>query len=183
MRSVCVTCRMALSPAVLGDPDGSARAAWDDVLNRGVAVAGVQELSRWWIPCRCARGTTSWLLDGAARAGAEQKPLALATSVTPADLDVMGIALRRDDFRRPRSSGHAPVVVIDDVMAQRAFARQDPLGKQLWTDLAPEPLLVVGVVGHVRHWGLAADDARRCATSSTTRSPRFPTATCGGGRS
>jgi hypothetical protein len=43
-------------------------------------------------------------------------------------------------------------------MAQRAFAGQDPLGRRLWTDLAPAPLLVVGVVGHVRHWGLAADD-------------------------
>jgi hypothetical protein len=113
-----------------------------------------------------------------------QKPLALANSVTPEYLDVMGIPLRRGRFFDDHDRlGSEPVVVIDEVMAQRAFAGQDPLGKRLWTDLAPEPLLVVGVVGHVRHWGLAADDRAQVATSSTTRSPRFPMPTCGGGPS
>jgi hypothetical protein len=88
-----------------------------------------------------------------------QKPLALANSVTPEYLDVMGIPLRRGRFFDDHDRlGSEPVVVIDEVMAQRAFVGKDPLGKLLWTDLAPEPLLVVGVVGHVRHWGLAADD-------------------------
>jgi putative ABC transport system permease protein len=43
-------------------------------------------------------------------------------------------------------------------MARRAFGNQDPIGKRIWTDLAPAPLVVIGIVGHVRHWGLAADD-------------------------
>jgi predicted lysophospholipase L1 biosynthesis ABC-type transport system permease subunit len=49
--------------------------------------------------------------------------------------------------------------VIDDVLAQRAFGGQDAVGKRLWVpDMGPDPMLVVGVVGHVRHWGLASDD-------------------------
>jgi hypothetical protein len=50
------------------------------------------------------------------------------------------------------------VAVIDEVMAQHVFGGEDPVGKRIWTDLVPEPLQVVGVVGHVRYWGLAGDD-------------------------
>jgi hypothetical protein len=88
-----------------------------------------------------------------------EKPLALANSVTPEYLEVMGIPLRRGRFfdERDRLDSER-VVVIDDVMAQHAFGGDDPIGRRLWTDLGPEPLVVIGVVGHVRHWGLAGDD-------------------------
>ena len=153
-----LTSRMALSPGVLSDP-ARIRAAWDDVLDRARHVPGVQsvamvdtvpmrdgnnQLGYWKTPAEPARG---------------QKPLALANSVTPDYLKVMGIELRQgrffDDHDR---KGSEPVVVIDEVMAQHAFGGEDPIGKRLWTDLAPEPMRVVGVVGHVRYWGLASDD-------------------------
>jgi ABC-type antimicrobial peptide transport system permease subunit len=53
--------------------------------------------------------------------------------------------------------GNEPVVVIDEVLAQHAFGRTEPVGKRLWVQ-AIGPAQVVGVVGHVRHWGLAGDD-------------------------
>ena len=105
--------------------------------------------------------------------------MALATSVTPDYFKVMGIALRRGRFFNDEDRlGSPPVVVIDDVMAQSAFGGQDAVGKRLWipdmpcTRVSPgpravrvetsvdctEPYTVVGVVGHVRHWGLASDD-------------------------
>jgi predicted lysophospholipase L1 biosynthesis ABC-type transport system permease subunit len=43
-------------------------------------------------------------------------------------------------------------------MAQQAFPNQDPIGKQVWIGLGADPVTVVGMVGHVRQWGLAADD-------------------------
>jgi ABC-type antimicrobial peptide transport system permease subunit len=43
-------------------------------------------------------------------------------------------------------------------MAQQAFPGQDPIGKPIWIAIGPDPAIVVGVVGHVRQWGLAADD-------------------------
>ena len=55
--------------------------------------------------------------------------------------------------------GTRAVIVIDDVLAQHAFGGQDPVGKRLWIPaMGPGPVDVVGVVGHVRHWGLASDD-------------------------
>jgi hypothetical protein len=54
--------------------------------------------------------------------------------------------------------GSESVVVIDDVMAREAFPGQKPIGKHVWIGLGADPARVVGVVGHVRYWGLASDD-------------------------
>jgi predicted permease len=89
-----------------------------------------------------------------------QQPIALATSVTPDYLKVMGIPLRQGRFFDERDRmGNPPVVVIDEVLAQHAFGGREAVGKRLWIpDLGSDPFKVVGVVGHVRHWGLASDD-------------------------
>jgi predicted lysophospholipase L1 biosynthesis ABC-type transport system permease subunit len=75
----------------------------------------------------------------------------------------MGIPLRRgrffDDHDRADSD---PVLVIDDTLAQHAFGGDDAVGRRLWVPaMGPVPLRIVGVVGHVRHWGLAGDDQSR----------------------
>jgi predicted permease len=89
-----------------------------------------------------------------------KQPLALATSVTPDYLKVMGIPLREGRFFDHHDRmGTEPVIVIDDVLARHAFASNDPLGIKLWIpEMSSKPVRVVGVVGHVRHWGLAGDD-------------------------
>jgi ABC-type antimicrobial peptide transport system permease subunit len=52
--------------------------------------------------------------------------------------------------------------VIDDTLAQHAFGGNAAVGKRLWVQaLGPVPLRIVGVVGHVRHWGLSGDDRSR----------------------
>jgi len=106
-----------------------------------------------------------------------QQPTALATTVTPDFLKVMGIPLLKgrfiDDHDR---KGNENVIVIDDVMAKQTFGTQDPVGKRLWIDAhaspfssdtdAPDSVRVVGVVGHVRHWGLASDDQAQVRAQS-----------------
>jgi len=90
-----------------------------------------------------------------------QMPIALASAVTPDYLAVMGIPLRQGRFFSDHDDmGSEPVVVIDEVLAQHAFGRNDAVGKRLWIQ-AIGPTKVVGVVGHVRHWGLASDDQSR----------------------
>ena len=52
--------------------------------------------------------------------------------------------------------------MIDDNLAQHAFGGSDPVGKSLWLQgMGSDPAKIVGVVGHVRHWGLAGDDQSR----------------------
>ena len=71
----------------------------------------------------------------------------------------MGIPLRQGRFFNDQDRmGNEAVAVIDEVMAKQAFGGQEPIGKHLWIGLGTDPLRVVGVVGHVRHWGPAGDD-------------------------
>ena len=79
--------------------------------------------------------------------------------------------MRRERRLQRRGDGadfNELVVVIDDVLAKQAFGANDPIGQRLWIPAisspfssggdGTDPVRVVGVVGHVRHWGLASDD-------------------------
>ena len=153
-----LTTRMALSPGVLADP-ARIRAAWQDVLDRARRVPGVESIAMVdTVPMRQGNNQLGYW-TAPPEPPRMKKPLALANSVTPDYLKVMGIALRRGRFFNDQDRmGNEPVMVIDEVMAQHVFGGEDPLGKRLWTDLVPEPLRIVGIVGHVRYWGLAGDD-------------------------
>jgi predicted permease len=158
LHNVLVT-RMALSPAVLADP-GRIRPAWQDVLERARRVPGVRSVAAVdTVPMREGNNQIGYW-PSADVPPASKQPMALATCVTPEYLNVMGIPLHRGRFFDDRDRlGSEFVVAIDDVLAQNAFGGQDPLGKRLWMpDMGYGPFLVVGVVGHVRHWGFAGDD-------------------------
>jgi predicted permease len=78
--------------------------------------------------------------------------------VTPSYPDVVRLPLRRGRFFTDRDNlSSPPVVVIDDVLAARRFPGQDPVGKQL-TMIAVGTAQIVGVVGHVKQYGLDSDD-------------------------
>ena len=151
--------RMALSSSTLANT-AQTRAAWQDVIDRAHRVPGVQSVAIVdTFPMRQGNNEISYWTN-AAVPPENERPMALATSVTPEYLKVMGIPLRKgrffDDHDRP---GAELVIVIDEVFAQHAFGGQDPLGKRVWMpDMGRDPLKVVGVVGHVRHWGFAKDD-------------------------
>ena len=151
--------RMALSPATLADP-GRTRASWNDMLDRARSVPGVQAAAIVdTVPMRAGNNQLPYWAS-ASPPPERERPLALATAVSDDYLGVMGLSLRAGRFFDARDDLTArPVVVIDDVLAHSAFGAADPVGKQLWMpDLAPGPVDVIGVVGHVRHWGLAGDD-------------------------
>ncbi len=82
--------------------------------------------------------------------------------VGPEYRQVMGISLQRGRFFTPQDDEHSPlVVVVDDVFAQKYFPHQDPIGKRIHLDNFEGRLAeIVGVVGHVRQWGLDADDTQ-----------------------
>ncbi|HEV3201651.1 MAG TPA: ABC transporter permease, partial [Bryobacteraceae bacterium] len=157
--NVLVT-RMAISPAALTNP-GRIRAAWQDMQDRARRVPGVEAVAMVdTVPMRQGNNQLGYW-PSAALPPENQMPLGLATSVTPDYLKVMGIPLRRGRFFDGQDRiGNQAVVVIDEVLAQRAFGGLDAVGKHLWIpQMGPDPVVqVVGVVGHVRHWGLASDD-------------------------
>ncbi len=154
-----LTAHVALSPGVLQNP-GQIRAAWQDVLDRARRAPGVESAALSdIIPMRQGEdGLGYWTTPTPPLPN--QMPIALASSVTPDYLKVMGIPLRRGRFFDDHDRvGAELVVVIDEVLAQHLFPHQDAVGKPFWVQaMGPGPMRVVGVVGHVRHWGLAGDD-------------------------
>jgi predicted permease len=88
--------------------------------------------------------------------------------VEPEYLKTMRIPLLRGRFLSDEDNENAArVVVIDASFAQQYFAGQDPIGKHIRTfefdsdsNQRVVPLVIVGVVGHVNQWGLAADASR-----------------------
>jgi predicted permease len=150
--------RMALSPATLASP-AKIRVAWQDVLDRARGVQGVEAATIVdTVPMREGNNQIGYWTTPVKPPENEQ-PIMLATSVTPEYMRVVGLRLLKGRFFDDQDRmGNRSVVVIDDVMARQAFGREEPLEKQLWIDLGSDPVTVVGVVGHVRHWGLAGDD-------------------------
>ena len=166
-RNVLVT-RMALSSDVLANP-AKIRAAWQDVLDHARRVPGVESVATVdTVPMRTGNNQLGYWNTPAVPPVNEQ-PLALANSVSPDYLKVMGIPLLEGRFFNDHDRlGGEHVVVIDDVLAERAFGGQDPIGRYLWLPdngspfssggKGPDAARVVGVVRHVRQWGLASDD-------------------------
>lgn len=156
IRNVLVT-RLAFSPASLTDPEQT-RAAWRQLLDSTRQMPGVRSVALTDIvPMREGINEVGyWTTE--APPPPDQMPLAVQSSVTPDYLKVMGIPLREGRFFTDDDRmGNNPVVVIDEVLARHAFRGQDPIGKRLWLQ-GIGPAQVAGVVGHVRHWGLARDD-------------------------
>jgi predicted permease len=156
-----LTARVALPAATMKDPP-RARAAWDDLLMRAHSLPGVRAAAVVdTVPMREGYNLAPYRTS-AAPVPDNQQQLALATCVTPGYLAATGIPLREGRFftaqDRMDSQG---VTVIDDIMAHQAFGSADPVGKQLWIEAGHDPVTVIGVVGHVRYWGLAGDDANK----------------------
>jgi len=160
IRNVLVA-RVALSAATLADP-AKTRAAWKDVLERARRVPGVQSVATVdTFPMRQGDNEQSYWTS-ADMPPANKLPYALLTSVSPDYLKVMGIPLRQGRFFDDHDNqASTQVILIDEVLAQNAFGSQDPVGKKLWIPdmgYTSKVFDIVGVVGHVRHWGLAGDD-------------------------
>lgn len=157
-----LTARVALSPGVLNNT-AQIRSAWQDVLDRASSLPDVEFAALSDIvPMREGENSLDYRTTPAPLPQG-QTPFALASCATPDYLKVMGIPLRHGRFLTEHDRGDSePVVVIDENLAHHAFGQEDAVGKRLWIPaMGAAPVQIVGVVGHVRHWGLAGDDLSR----------------------
>jgi predicted permease len=87
-----------------------------------------------------------------------QMDMALFYPVGPEYLSVMRIPLLHGRFLSAQDSEKAPcAAAIDEEFAAKTFPNQQPLGQHLNLEVLPMKCEIVGIVGHVKHWGLDAD--------------------------
>ena len=78
--------------------------------------------------------------------------------VQPDYLNIMRIPLKHGRFLTTDDNEHAPsVTVIDDRFARLYFGNRSPIGKRINFDILNSSAEIVGVVGHVKQWGLDED--------------------------
>jgi putative ABC transport system permease protein len=157
-----LTARVAISPEALSSP-AKARVGWQEIMDSLRADPAVQSVALTdTVPMRVGQNVLNYWAT-ATPPPPNQAVESLAVGVTPDYLKVMRIPLLRGRFvDETDRMDSRQVVVIDENMARHAFPGDNPVGKPVWIpSMGPRPVLVVGVVGHVRHWGLASDDLSR----------------------
>ena len=146
-----LTMEIFTAPAKYGDQQKRSQYV-DRVLDEVRAVPGVQ-----------AAGSTHFLpltglVSGSCFAPAPgpqpntSSPSAEFLVISPGYFQVMGTPmLRGRNFLQSDQFGASPVAIVNHAMAERYFAGQNPIGKQLnvcWT--VPNPVEIVGVVADAR---------------------------------
>jgi putative ABC transport system permease protein len=163
-----MTMRLALPPAKYMEAPKRA-AFYQQLLERtsglpGVEAAGV--ISE--LPLSGQDNDTYFALEGQPLVStADDKNLANFRTASPGYFRAMGIPLVRGRFFNEGDREGAPrVVIISESFARSFFPDQDPLGHRLTMDLGePWTAEIVGVVGNIRHFGLATEPWREMYTN------------------
>ena len=157
-RQHVITFKVGLSPS-LTRTASSTRAAYQQLLDRIGEIPGVQAADFTNIVplSEHDNGGPFWI--GAQQSTSMQDaPHALYFETGPEYLQTMQIPLLRGRFFTPADNpASEPVVVIDNVLANTYFPHNDPVG-QVITVAHWRTARVIGVVGHVRHWGSTGSD-------------------------
>jgi predicted permease len=156
-----LTTKVALSPQVVASPPGI-RLAYQQLIERAAAIPGVQSAAiTSVVPLGESDSETQFWPGTGPQPTQDRMTSAMFYIVTPDYPSVMQIPLRRGRFFTDRDTLASPtVVVIDDVLARRIFPGQDPVGRQI-SLMVIGPVQIVGVAGHVKHWGLDSDDTAK----------------------
>lgn len=158
-----LTFNVSLPPATAQASPQGIRAVWRAFDERMKSTPGVQSVSLSWgaLPISGDDEALFWI-DGQPKPTSEhEKSWAIKYIVEPDYLRTMGIQLQQGRFLSPQDDEHSPrVVAIDDAFARRYFPHQNPIGKRLFLDeFDPDAAEIVGIVGHVKQWGLDRDDS------------------------
>ena len=140
----------------LGAPQ-EIRATWRRMEESLHAIPGVvaASLTTGSMPLQSDSAMGFWVEGQPKPASRSEWKISLYYLVQPEYLAAMRIPLERGRFLTSADTEHSPLVtVIDEHFRQLYFGDQDPLGKHINLIGVPISLEIVGVVGHVKQWGL-----------------------------
>src|SRR6266851_3486524 len=156
-----LTFGVSLSPSMRDANPDAIRATLRQVQNKLASTSGIRATSLSWaaVPLASDDEELFWMEGQPKPASENDMSWALSYVVQEDYLKVMEIPLQRGRFFTAQDRERSQrVVVIDDVFARKFFGDQDPIGKRLILASLGGAAEIVGVVGHVKQWGLDSDD-------------------------
>jgi predicted permease len=153
-RQNVITFKVGLSPSLTQTAEAT-RTAYQQLLVRIREIPGVQAADFTnVVPLSEEDNGGPFWIGAQESTSIQDAPHALYFETGPEYLQVMQIPLLRGRFLSAADTlDSEPVVVIDSVLAHTYFPHTDPVGQSItvghWRTAR-----VIGVVGHVRHWGL-----------------------------
>jgi predicted permease len=156
-----LTFSVALPPATNGISADRARSIYRELHDRLASTPGIRavSLSNGAIPFKGDDEELFWIEGQARPANDKDMNWTLRYTIEPGYFDAMKIPLERGRRLTAEDDEHSSrVAVIDERFAARYFPHQDPIGKHINLKGVDRPLEIVGVVGHVKQWGLDSDD-------------------------
>jgi predicted permease len=153
-----LTFQVALSPSKLASPS-VVRSFFPQFLERIESIPGVESASLTMDLPLSDDTEFPFSIEGRPRPTRSSEMMwALLYPTSPHYLRTMKIPLLRGRFFTDRDTDKSPsVVVIDETMARSIFQREDPIGKRVIFEGIGVVSEIIGVGGHVKHWGLATD--------------------------
>ena len=170
-----LTFSIAGSPAVHGAPL-AVRNGIQQTTEKIRALPGIKGASVVFgsVPMNGDSELPYWV-EGRPKPEQNQMDLALFYGVDPDYFNVMRIPLLRGRLLSQQDTEKVPCSVdIDEEFAQKAFPNQDPLGQHVNLELIGMQCAVVGIVGHVKHWGLDTDATSKVHSQMYIPFRQFP---------
>jgi predicted permease len=157
-----ITFKVGFSPSVTKTASGM-RTTYRQLLERLRTLPGVQAADFTYIvPLKSRDNVAPFWVGSQMPAVVRAAPRMMVFDTGPDYLRAMSIPLLRGRFFTEDDTTESPcVAAIDDVLASTYFHGQDPLGQTITFGWTPPlgPCRIVGVVGHVRHWGLGNENS------------------------
>jgi predicted permease len=149
-----ITFKVGLSPSATRT-GATMRAAYQQLIDRIRQIPGVQSADlTTLVPLSHTSNAGPFWIGNVKPNYVSEAPRALYYETGPDYLRAMGLPLLGGRFFTPEDTTKSePVIVIDSVLARTYFPNRNPVGETItvghW-----QPARIVGVVAHVRHWGL-----------------------------
>ncbi|HKD92025.1 MAG TPA: ABC transporter permease [Terriglobales bacterium] len=170
---------IAGSPAVHGTP-AAVRNGFSQTAERLHSIPGVQAVSVVFggTPLTDSDSEMWYWVEGRPKpADHSQMDMALFYGVDPDYFNVMRIPLKRGRLITARDIETSPCAIdVDEDFAKKAFPGQDPVGQHVNLEIVNIQCEVVGVVGHVKHWGLDRDATEKVHSQMYIPYRQFPDA-------
>jgi predicted permease len=135
------------------------RAMYRETLRQLQGIRGVETVSLMGgsLPMTGDSEIPFWLEGQPKPANDNDMPFALFYLVNSGYHQAMRIPVERGRTFTEQDTEHGPpVALIDASFARKYFPNQDPIGKHLNLGLFDTQPEIVGIVGHVEHWGLGS---------------------------